>query len=186
MITTIQNPYFEEIKHGVWTRNGKECLDYEKRAVIVEKYAWAIPNDKAITALAKLSPIVEIGAGKGYWARLIVQAGGDIVCYDNHSRGYKSDWFNVQTGSPRAVLKHTDRNLFLCWPEYGTRQASHAARLFLRSTAQYLIYVGEGPGGCTGNAFFHKLMEIHFDFVEVIEIPQWYGINDFMYIYKKK
>ena len=38
-----------------------------------EKYAWACPDERALRALAHFAPggVVEIGAGRGYWAKLL-------------------------------------------------------------------------------------------------------------------
>jgi hypothetical protein len=36
---------------------------------LVKQYAWAVPDDKALNILREFSPLVEVGAGKGYWAR---------------------------------------------------------------------------------------------------------------------
>jgi len=38
---------------------------------LVEQYAWAVPDDKALNILQEFSPLVELGAGKGYWARYV-------------------------------------------------------------------------------------------------------------------
>mmetsp|Transcript_7858 Transcript_7858/g.19988 ORF Transcript_7858/g.19988 Transcript_7858/m.19988 type:complete len:164 (-) Transcript_7858:188-679(-) len=46
------------------------------------KYAWAIPDQRAIRIIANFSPLVEIGAGKGYWAMLLRQAGADVLALD--------------------------------------------------------------------------------------------------------
>lgn len=45
-------------------------------------YAFAAPNSRALKALAELSPIVEVGAGVGYWALLLKQAGVVVVATD--------------------------------------------------------------------------------------------------------
>ena len=36
---------------------------------LIEKFAWAVPTEKALDILLSFSPLVELGAGKGYWAR---------------------------------------------------------------------------------------------------------------------
>jgi hypothetical protein len=33
----------------------------------MEKYGWAVPDALALQCIARVGPIVEIGAGKGYW-----------------------------------------------------------------------------------------------------------------------
>ena len=46
-------------------------------------FAFAVPNEAALNELAALSPIVEIGAGTGYWASLLRSKGVDVVAYDS-------------------------------------------------------------------------------------------------------
>lgn len=36
---------------------------------LTDKYAWAIPDDRALNILQAYQPLVEIGCGKGYWCR---------------------------------------------------------------------------------------------------------------------
>jgi hypothetical protein len=47
-----------------------------------DKYAWAIPNERALHILTSFSPLIEIGAGKGYWAALLRLVEVDILAYD--------------------------------------------------------------------------------------------------------
>ena len=50
---------------------------------IADDYAWAIPNNLALRIIQHYGPVIEIGAGKGYWARLLVDSFGvDILCFD--------------------------------------------------------------------------------------------------------
>jgi len=49
---------------------------------LAKKYAWAIPDDRAIKILSNFSPLVEIGCGKAYWSRLLQENGVDIVPCD--------------------------------------------------------------------------------------------------------
>nr|CCA14737.1 conserved hypothetical protein [Albugo laibachii Nc14] len=51
---------------------------------IAMKYAWAIPDERALKIIKSYGPIVEMGAGTGYWAKLLELRGVDIVCYDLH------------------------------------------------------------------------------------------------------
>ncbi|MBS1805580.1 MAG: hypothetical protein JST28_19625 [Acidobacteria bacterium] len=41
-----------------------------------------------MTAIARFAPIVEIGAGTGYWASLMRLGGVDILCYDKNPPGH--------------------------------------------------------------------------------------------------
>jgi hypothetical protein len=43
------------------------------------KYAFGVPGNYALDCLARYGPLVEIGAGTGYWARCLRERGVDIV-----------------------------------------------------------------------------------------------------------
>jgi hypothetical protein len=51
---------------------------------LVNKYAWAIPDDTCLRVLAHFSPLVEIASGKGYWARLLRERGVDVIAVDKY------------------------------------------------------------------------------------------------------
>jgi hypothetical protein len=46
------------------------------------KYAWAIPDARALRIIKHFAPVVEMGAGTGYWCSLLRESGVDIVAYD--------------------------------------------------------------------------------------------------------
>jgi len=117
------------------------------------KYAWAVPDSRALSILRQFSPLVEIGAGKGYWASLLQARGADILPYD--IRGcpdgwgepgaitYKNDWWTrVHKGGP-AMLKKKEsagRSLFLCYPD---EDESIAVQCLAHFCGEYIIHVGE-------------------------------------------
>jgi hypothetical protein len=49
---------------------------------MADKYAWAVPDARALRIIASFSPIVEIGAGRGYWGSLLSKAGVDYIGFD--------------------------------------------------------------------------------------------------------
>jgi hypothetical protein len=90
-------------------REAYETWTKEKgRSTLVKKYSWAIPSPESIEWIVKVldgRPVVEIGAGTGYWAWLLTQAGVDIRCYDHRPPGMGyNEWH-----SPRVmrVKKYT-------------------------------------------------------------------------------
>src|SRR5579883_1374914 len=97
-----ENEYFYEwLKQSGGLREREEQIvraDREKdiqtvgavlslRRFYIQKYAHAIPTNTALTAIADFAPIIEIGAGTGYWAFLLRRRGVDIICYDRHPPG---------------------------------------------------------------------------------------------------
>jgi len=155
---------------------------YDLRDKMVQKYAWAIPNEQAISKLVELSPLIEIGAGAGYWAKLVEEAGGKIVCYDIEPP--LTQWHPIWKSEPHVIKqRYILRTLFLCWPPYEESMAADCLKLYKGRT---LVYVGEGYGGCTGDDNFHEELKNNWLLCDRLEIPQWYGIHDSMYIYKRK
>jgi hypothetical protein len=168
---------------------------YNARDKAVKKYAWAIPNDEAIAECVKFSPLIEIGAGLGYWAKLISEAGGDIIAFDawvmrsgpcfkrNKITKQEGLWFDVEYGNEHWVKDHPDRTLFLCWPPYNT---SMALNCLTHYRGNDLIYVGESWGGCCGCEEFGDKLKNEWKVVKNITIPQWDGLHDFFCVYERK
>lgn len=46
------------------------------------EFAYAVPSHDALAILSSLSPVVEIGAGTGYWASLLRARGATVYAYD--------------------------------------------------------------------------------------------------------
>lgn len=161
---------------------------YRKRSEWCRKFSWAIPTDAALQRIADLGPIVEIGAGTGYWTYLLREMGVDVKAYDvnppgepNCQNGWHpnaAQWTPVIKGGPERAYWHEDRALFLCWPPYNTPMAFDALKVYRGNT---MIYVGEGGHGCTGDKAFHDLMESEWN-VEWFDLPQWDGIHDGMHV----
>lgn len=161
---------------------------HQERAAFVQKYAWAIPDEKAVSIIAAHGPIVEIGAGTGYWSYLLRQVGADVVAYD--VAPYKNGWCNsekgwteVLVGGTEKAAAHPDRALFLCWPPYGSPMAREALEAYIKAGGTTVIYVGE-LGGCTGDEEFHELLDRVGTLVDGHNIPSWLGINDELMVYR--
>lgn len=162
------------------------------REPFVTKYAWAIPDRQALQIIKDLKQnIVEMGAGTGYWARLLNDNGIDIIAYDCappqtdtvNDYGHKEKYFTIQQGEPKVLEDYSNRALFLCWPPY---EHDMAETCLFHWKGEYLIYVGELAGGCTANDEFFQILEDKFTLIKEYEIPQWSCINDKLFIYQRK
>lgn len=81
---TVKNPLLEEFLE-IQSSNNDFISRFSKREDLIKKYAFAIPDEFALQKLVEYSPIIEIGAGLGYWASLVNQMGGKVLCYDDNS-----------------------------------------------------------------------------------------------------
>jgi hypothetical protein len=190
-VNEYQEAYIEEDRLArenmrTFMRGGK--YRPSRRREFTAKYSWAIPNDEAIAAIVACGPVVEIGAGSGYWAKLISDAGGDIIAFDEsgkHGYDFDEQWFPVQFGSVEKAAEHSDRALMLCWPNYDSPFAMDCLQAY---TGDTVIYIGEGGWGCTADDDFHAELEDSGKWElqeDDVDIPQWAGIHDNLWIYKR-
>lgn len=191
-LPTFENPY-----HEAWLDLYKAPFDilgapqddhvgaFKFRDFAIRKYAWAIPSPEAIACVAKYSPILEVAAGIGYWTRLLILAGADVLAFDDHSWGTNGGgpWTNVVKGSLELVRPNSYRSLFLCWPPYNEPLARHALARYQGGT---VIYIGEDCGGCTADDRFHGRLERTWQPIESVTLPQHYGTHDRLTVYRRR
>jgi hypothetical protein len=179
-------------KYKAPTKDETDALIFPFRArhELVKTHAWAIPTEDAIDTIVKHSPegVVEIGAGTGYWARLISARGIPVAAFDqdpHHNAQAEGEWFEVFEGGPEKATDFPERSLFLCWPPYDTDMAYESVLAYDGDT---LLYVGEGPGGCCGNDVFHDLLQGEWTELEeeYVALPQWPGIHDHLEVWSRK
>ena len=133
------------------------------RRALCTTYAWSIPSPGDIAWIKRALAgrgIVEPGAGGGYWAWQLAQAGVGVAAYDpaGEEAGMfigRKPWHPVKRGDESVVTQHPDRALLLCWPSYGKPWAAKALSAY---TGDQLFYAGEGEGGCTADDGFFQLL----------------------------
>ena len=161
---------------------------FTERTRLTALYAWAVPTAEAVRALVRLSPLVEVGAGTGYWASLVRAAGGVVHPFDcdpptsgvNHW-GHREEYVPVLRGGPEVLAGFDEAcALFLCWPPYDTTMALDCLRAF-RGTR--VAYVGEDRGCCATEEFFDEFDT--WPLVRRVKIPQHAGIHDEMVVRRR-
>ncbi|KAG2784872.1 hypothetical protein PC129_g13713 [Phytophthora cactorum] len=153
-------------------------------------YAYATPTQEALDVMAKHAPIVEVGAGTGYWSSLLQRAYVDVVAYDkappsadgaegNAYHGHVPLFCSVGRGGPE-VLGQEDmakRSLFLCYPPPGDAMAVRSIQLF---QGDVVLHVGEWQGD-TGDSRFESELQRRFVLEQEILLPNWgnsaYGLT---------
>lgn len=186
---SLYNPFLTEFREAVSEKAKRQrgFASKEGRTELAGKYAWAVPNDEAIRTIQKEGPIVEIGAGTGYWAYLLRQVGVEVHAYDakpGHNHWCSHDpWTHVEVGGPEKVLDHPQCTLMLCWPPYNESLAHDCVELYTGTT---VVYIGEDPYGCTGDSAYHEYMDRRFKRANTVSIPQWFSINDYLEVWHRK
>lgn len=173
-----------------------------RREVLVRRYAWAVPTDEALDELAKHAPLVEMGAGTGYWASLLRARGVDVIAYDKTPVGnpeLPNPWHSereglplgakivpfteVLCGAPAVLAQRADRSLFLCWPPYSDPMAYDSLMAWEGKT---LVLVAEGTGGATADEPFWERLDELFECVAHVRLPQWPGLHDVMTVWRRR
>jgi hypothetical protein len=144
-----------------------------------------------VELVKSFSPILEVGAGSGYWAHELQLAGAIVKATDPGAGSYRSFgywkklWAEVERlDAVEAVSQYPDWTLLTVWPDLAP--PTWPLEMLHEYAGPTVLYVGEGHGGCTGSDEFHELLEEKFDLVSEINIPQFDGIHDRLFVYQRK
>jgi hypothetical protein len=165
----------------------------ERRKELASLFSWAIPTDDALALIGRRAPLVEGGAGMGYWAALLRARGHDILAYDSAPPGSRRNAFHRQRRPPwtridrgtsvEAARRHPERTLLLCWPPYDDDAASYAALRAYRGEA--VIYIGEPGEGATGSVRFARELALNWTLAEEADLPHWPRLRDRVMVYRR-
>jgi len=161
-----QNEYLDEFVRVHKTVPWPKHLD--ERPGLVQRFSWAVPSDDALDVIARYAPIVEMGAGSGYWTHLMRERGIDVIAYDReppHDENYfaRHLWTEIRPGAPAVLAGHADRSLFLCWPPNNSAMGTNCLK---RWHGKHVIHVGEWRIS-TGSKGFHDRLEAGFELVDL-------------------
>ena len=207
-LSTSENKYhkvFSKLKKSItcwndfFTVSEQERVDNWPRLEVLgnamcEEYAWAVPDNRTLSILKHFSPLIEIGAGKGYFCKLLRERGVDIIAYDREVDS-KLSWGDVLIGGPKKLLKNLakGRNLFLCYPDEDNSMACPCLNNF---DGEYLIHIGElistgqlsspqAPWGRTSGADFQVALMTEFHCVLVSELPAFPFSRDCITVWRR-
>lgn len=153
---------------------------FGERKHLVEKYSWAVPNEQVIAYLAEFGHMYEPGAGSGYWANCIVEAGGSITPFDKDP---DPRWTEVAEATVEEMADNMeDEPVLMVWPPYHNDMASQVAE----ARPSHILYVGEQRGGCTGDDAFFDYLGQEYGLVAKMDVPSYAGIHDDFYHYTRK
>jgi hypothetical protein len=153
----------------------------EVRKAFTRLWGFSIPCAEAVAALRGLAPLVEIGAGTGYWSALLRAAGHDVIATDVQAAGegpYGSGLGRCldleAMDAATAVERHPARDVFCSWPTEGADWAYEAATRVRRGRVFALI--GD-PAACATPALY-DLLARDFEPVAEVALPQFPRVDD--------
>ena len=135
------------------------------------------------------APLLEIGAGTGFWARLLHDRGADLIASDprierlhfEHARyAVPGRWWDLQ--GKTAVRRWPERNIFCSWPSLNKtwlRQAAKAMR-----PGRVLLCVVEDA---TADERTWDYIEAGpFEKIASLELIGWHSCHDRLVAWKKR
>jgi hypothetical protein len=188
-LTSADRPRLSDISHEEFREEFLVDMgSHETRDRNAAEIGYVIPCKEALEEIARHGPLLEVGAGTGYWAALIAKTGTDIIATDIQDG---SGVYPVHCGvfhevaavdAEEAVAAHPDRNLLIIYPTMSD-WAERAARKL--SPGRTLIFVGEYRGCCANDDFF-DLLSREFEQVETLNVPRFAMFHEAMYVFRKR
>lgn len=165
-------------------------------------YAYATPTPEALTLMAKYAPLVEMGAGTGYWSSLLQQQKVDIVAYDkcppgsiesapteqpakanapvaarpvqerNAYHGHVPPFCTIAKGGPDTLLNREELHKRNLFLCYPPPNDKMAAECLEYFQGESVIHVGEWQGD-TGDRSFERVLSQRFVLSKELVLPNW-------------
>jgi hypothetical protein len=165
----------------------------ERRRELVDRFAWAIPTDEALAVLTRHAPLLDAGAGTGYWTALLRSRGADVVACDlappgdwranAYHRTARGTWTDVlQVSAFEAVCAHRGRTLLLGWPPPDDDAASYLPLRAYRGDV--VVHIGD-RGAASGSARFHRELAHNWTPIEEMPLPSWPWLDERLTVYRR-
>lgn len=200
------NPYWDVVAPSVFEVEGRRVVNGGRlkgsarlgyaQTILQAAYAYAIPSPETVEWLTRVCQgrtVVELGAGRGYWAAQLTSAGLRTEAYDSeppdrtenpsfvHAVGQSDVWHSVGDLEEFASRQFSAEDvLFLCWPPgWGDTMASESVAAFEAAGGKRLVYIGEPKGGKTGDDAFFDALAARWDLEdEDAQFVSWWNLED--------
>lgn len=180
--------------------------EYGRRSEFTRSMSWAVPTREAIQQILKWSSggkIIEIGAGRGLWAKLLRDEGALVEASDpnppdeNHffknwsneadRDGHVYDQIERVSGEEHASRSETGDTLMIVWPYFEDSGDSDWQASAVRNfKGDKIVFVGEHEGGATGSPQFWREINKNWTVAGHVEIPKWAGMHDSVMLFRRK
>ena len=180
MTDTLAEQFLDEIGYNKAAYNSVER--FSMRIEHIHTFGFGHLTSDIVETLKELGPLVEVGAGSGYWTAELQDAGIDIIATNpnefSYSDSWREEWCEIERISAlSAVEKYPERNVLMVWPcmdDWGADVLNSVKN-------QTVIYIGESQNGCTASDKFFDIIDAEFQ-VEIHSIRSLTGVYDNMYV----
>ena len=166
---------------------------WSARMAAIKEFGFAVLTREVIEVLRSYAPLLEIGAGSGYWAYELNNA--EVPCVATDPEPYscvRTDlealWLPVVRLSADEAIKRygAGRALLAVWPSYNQDWCAAALEQHHAADGQWAIIAHEGVGNCIGNDRMFDVLARDWVSHRIVELPQWSGIRDYLEIFRRR
>ena len=163
---------------------------YALRRPAIRNVGFALICAEIIEHLRPLAPLVEIGAGSGFWTATLKAAGLDVIGTDPCGDDYATAIVHAEHAELQrltgveAVRAYPDRNVLCVWPSLGDAWCREAVAAMAHDRT--LALVGEWNGCTADEALFEMLSADPWEEIGGFTLPQWPGIHDRLTLHRRK
>jgi hypothetical protein len=148
------------------------------REQAILQFGFSIPCAEVLDALAQHQPIVEIGAGSGYWTALMRHRSIDVIGTDPDAQGWweqvgQYDPYQVNLEARQALRRWPKHTVFCSWPSLKEPWLLQALRSM--HIGRRLILIEEDA--CADEKTW-AYRDQRFSNEAYISVPAWWGCND--------
>ena len=174
----------------------RECIGDIRHATYADRvhytfamgFGFGVLDAGAVEVLRPYAPLVEVGAGSGYWAYELESRGIDIIPTEKIVDPAEHPWGRVwrtpeELEAQAAVAKYPDRTLLMVWPDHREEWSGKALAAY---GGEYFLYAGEVTGGCTGSRRLHSLLDEEWERLTCYEIPRFTRIKDTLGVFRRR
>jgi len=140
--------------------------------IVLNYFAYSTPTQEALQVLGSHAPLIEVGAGKGYWAGMLT--GADIIATDSSPQDNRwtvgAPFTEVQRlTAHEAVEQYPDRTLVMMWPPV----SGVAQDALQRYKGKHFVYVGGYDASLCADSAFFELLSREWRRVRRVRLPGW-------------
>lgn len=209
------NPYWDIVAPAVNEHHGRRFVnggqvDGSARLAFAQMllqsvYTYAIPSPETIKWIGEVCggrPVLELGAGRGYWAAQLARSKIVVHAYDSEppgtvdnasfprSAGQQDVWHEVRAVRDlrSCVEDHANHVLFLCWPPgWGSSMAAESLRAFGDVGGDLVIFAGQQRGGMNGTDEFFDLLDAEWKLDSAdANFVSWWNLQDVAQAWKRR
>jgi len=168
------------------TRSALLAWQYIGRDCGARWMALVMPSTKALIKLAsgaRKNGLVELGAGNGYWARLLAEEKVAVHALDVDPPELPSPGAVVKMGTAKDLAGVQEQTLLICMPPPGEDDCSTSALDHFKGDR--VAYVGEWNSGMTATPRFHEKLLQQFELTKRIPLPNWPMMRAEMFLFRR-